>query len=66
MEDWAEQREIYFKALVQIASLPPEMRSMSDYMLGYAVGHNQAREIARRALYVTGQLSKVPVVRDEP
>lgn len=61
MKDWAEQREEMLRALVEIADLPVEMRSHSDYVLGYAVGQDKAKEIARRALR---RLGEMPGLRD--
>lgn len=61
MKDWAEEREILLQAMRDIAALPPEMGTYSDYALGYNIGQNQAREIARRSLDRCGELyPKVP------
>jgi hypothetical protein len=61
MKDWADQREEMLKALLEIAELPTELYTYSDYALGHAIGHNQAKEIARRALM---RLGEMPGMRD--
>jgi len=62
MKDWSDQREEMLSALLSISDLPSEMHKYSDYALGYAVGQNQAREIARRALM---RLGEMPGLRDD-
>lgn len=62
MKDWTEQREEMLKALLQIAELPTELHTYSDYALGYAIGQNQGREIARRTLHKLGEM---PGVRND-
>lgn len=56
MKDWTDQREEMLSALIKIAELPSEMHKYSDYALGYAIGQNQAKEIARRTLMRLGEM----------
>jgi hypothetical protein len=56
MKDWTDQREEMLTALLRIAELPSEMHKYSDYALGYAIGQNQAKEIARRTLMRLGEM----------
>ena len=61
MKDWADQREEMLRALLEIADIPTELHKYSDYALGYAMGQNQAKEIARRTLM---RLGEMPGMRD--